>query len=182
MQSQVCTVETLGTDKHMFYTMELPYQQNNISAINCSWNWRNSKSCENPNTITGLWFLRIFPNFRIFFYKSPGASKSSWKKTSEKRSYLVWKSRLKHSTADFQSIQQILAAIGHRFIGEKKGKLKMPTHWSEATPTETFFFGLKHYLHKYYFVSFINSQTVCYMYQHMAIPQVSGLTYMLIQV
>ena len=35
-----------------------------------------------------------------------------------KRSYPMWKSRLKHSTAEFQSIQQILAAIGHRFIAK----------------------------------------------------------------
>ena len=32
--------------------------------------------------ISGLWFLKIFPDFRIFFYKCSFASKCSWKKRS----------------------------------------------------------------------------------------------------
>ena len=39
----------------------------------------------------------------------------------------MWKSRLKHSTAEFQSIPAILAAIVHCFIAPQKRKLKMQT-------------------------------------------------------
>ena len=47
--------------------------------------------------------------------------------------FLHFLNHLKHSAAEFQSIQQCLAAIGHRFIG-KKNKTKRV---SEATRAET---------------------------------------------
>ena len=59
----------------------------------------------------------------------------------------MWKCRLKHSTAEFQWIQQIFAAIGHRFIANKK-KIKNTDErvWGDACgdqKPETSFGGLK---------------------------------------
>ena len=43
----------------------------------------------------------------------------------------MWKTRLKHSTTEFQIDPAMLAAIGRRFIAKKR-KLEMPTRGSEA--------------------------------------------------
>ena len=48
----------------------------------------------------------------------------------------MWKSRLKHSTAEFQSIQQFWLQFGHRFIAKTR-KLTTPTRESETTHAET---------------------------------------------
>ena len=58
----------------------------------------------------------------------------------------MWKSHLKHSAAEFQSIWHFLAAIGHRFIATTNRKLKMRMRQSEGRhvwrpETRDFFFG-----------------------------------------